>query len=318
MPYSEGRIYRLKWDSKKGTFRGSVVGHPTLRAIGATFREMEERLCELVADTLQPGEWTAEWHPPAPSEPGARGSVLDSHVALSAEGRFVALQDPREVFTSFCDTCGMADGERTHAPLRAFIENPAHLCADFDTLPGKLTIFSRELAEAILAIGPSSVKFRPVQLLGRGKREFVEPVLRTARSLALPIALRGEPKELGWECPRCGFRFVAHFGSAHPTTTYHRRSDLPLTKPVFWMTDCFGSPEVCVPSGWWRAHRRKSFAKGVASDAVGVANDGDIDPSPKLHPWSAMGRKGSCRRKWLKKQKRLAEVCGVPFIPWKL
>lgn len=300
MRNKDGGIWRLTWELSKGAYLGSVVGHPKVCAVGKTFEKMEERLYELVNQKLQAGEWTADWNPPAPrpGKAGVCGRALGSHVSLGWNGRFVAVQDPGELFTSVCETCGRVTGKRTKSRLRMFIEDPADLCGDFGSMPDGTTVFSRELATAISKIAASSkqVEFRPVERLGKGRKEFVEPVIVGRGKLAQPVALRGE-KNLGWMCVECGCRYFYHDWSTHPSTTFHRLGDLPKVAGAFWMANCYGRPEVCVPAAWWKENRRAKFVSGVTSSAIGVAGDAEIDPSPKLKPRTARDRP-DMKRRW--------------------
>lgn len=307
----DGGIWRLAWEKTASGYRGHVVSHPAVAAEGPTFDEMADLLYDRVSSKLQAGEWTADWSPPPPAKPGERGRVLESHVELAWEGRFVCLQDPRDLFESYCEACGMPTGPRTAAPIRMFIESPGNLCGDFGTAPGKLTIMSSELAELLRPMLGKNAELRPVERLGRGRKSYVEAVV--SGPLPAPIALRGE-KELGWKCPVCGHRYLYHDYRKHGETTFHRRSDLPVDDDAFWIQDDWRCPGLCVRTEWWKANRRSKVASGVVTSGIGVAEDADIDPDPTLRAGEAWRH----REHWREKQENIARHYGVRFEPWKL
>ena len=280
---SDGGIWRMTWKPTPAGFEGWVVGHPSVRAQAPTFAAMSELLIDRINNDLQAGEWTADWSPPAPAAPTSRGQVLDSHITLSWEGRFLTFGDPREFFESWCERCAKPTGPRTRAPLRVAIEDPANLCADFDTAPGKLTIFSEKLAAAIKPLAGDQLTFRPVEMVGRSRTKYLEPIAAQPATLPRPVAMQAD-RELGWECPDCGFRYLYHDWQSFAATTFYRRTDLPHHRDCFILTSSFGSIDICTTAEWWKLNRRKPFARGVVGREIGVLEESQIDPSPRRRP----------------------------------
>jgi hypothetical protein len=302
------RIYRFAWKPTPDGFEGWVVGHPAVRATAPTFSALEEVMGTRVRESLSPAEWTFDWSPVPPKQPGKIGSILDTHVHLGADGTFFCFQDPKELFDMWCDSCGMQTSPRTKAPLRVIIDWPGNSCSDSNTAPGQLQIISVELAKALEPIVGKHVKFRPVERLGRGRKSFVEPIVPRWADLPTPVAAHCD-NELGWLCESCGHKFSFHDfqydHDAYIATTFHRRTDLPLKRKFLPMRNSSGSVDLCVPAPWWSANRRKPIAAGVVGIEIGVLKSREINSTPRLRAHEACP---SYRSYWHERQQRLASA----------
>jgi len=196
-----------------------------------------------------------------------------------------------------------------------FIESPGNLCCDFGSAPGHLVIASRELAEQLQKVSHAEAEFRPVDRLGRGRKSYVEPV--PSGHLPRPVALKDEG-EIGWKCPDCGHEYLYHDHRTHRTTSFYRRTEIPVHLGVFWLTGGLNRVDLCVSAQWWKQNRGKSWARGVVAHPIGIADDSDIDPRPKLRSREAPGYDTNHLAKWRRVQERSAADCGLPFEAWAL
>lgn len=319
MRSSDGGIWRLRWWQEGEWYFGEVVGHPRVCAKGATFETMATVLADEVGDKLQAGEWTADWDPPPPpnEDDDVVGHSLRTHVLLQGEGRFVAMMAPGDVYASFCKACGTPTGPRTDKPLQVWIESTANLCFDFGSAPGDISIYSIELADLLInAPGASDViDFRPCKRLGRGRKQFCEVVLRSGNGLPRPQPMKTR-RDYSSTCHVCGHAYNYAPVTGNQPTHYYLKSDLPSTDGLFCLSPRAGAIDVCVPIGWWRAHKNLLACRGVASTGIGVADEGKIDRGGKRRPVTELATFNRHLKDWKSRQTSSAKASGLPPPTW--
>jgi hypothetical protein len=181
---------------------------------------------------------------------------------------------------------------------------------------GNLTIYTEKLAAALNALAPNQFDFRPVEMVGRSRTKYLEPLPKRIASLPRPIAMRCD-ESLGWKCPACGFTNLYHDWQTFAATSFYRRSEIP-SRDCFTLINSFGSIDICVTADWWKSHRRKPYTRAVVAREIGILDDAQIDPTPRLRPHSRGQREDRpWRELWHDKQHHFAHHA-PKFAGWTL
>jgi hypothetical protein len=299
----DGGVWRLAWDkTPEEKFRGWVVGHPRVVAICDDWSAMEAALIELISETLQAGEWTADWDPPPPSPDPERVLIDQEFITIVGEGRYWMFTDPALLFgRGICPRCGTGLGSRTELELSAYVEIPAGVmfCGFNCGGPCGIDLYRAETVELLGEERLCGALIRPIHRLGRGRVKYVELVASEGPTY---VGIAGEPME-GWRCPDCGSTHFSHRYEQAAYRTLIRASDVPRGVPAFWFRH--PHPTLCVQSRWWRTVRHEPAFRGVISRPLWVLPDQFADPQPPLR--NHADRSGDERIGYLKRQEFLRQ-----------
>ncbi len=266
----DGGVWRLSWERTQAGFRAWVSEHPHIAVEGERWIDVEEALIDAVDKKLHAGEWAPDWEPPPP-EFATFYRRSDSHLALIGNDWWCCRQSPDELYCDGrCTGCHRGLGERTATPIEAGIEGPAHICIpitrpDRFALQGLPDLWSEELVDALLPAERATADWRPAQRIGRGRRQYLEPV---PHAVIRPVGVNTEAPLSGYRCAVCGhMQFSYEVGPCVYEEFYHLQPG-QISAPAFWIEN--NSPSLCIRTDRWKELRASRKWRGVITDSLNL------------------------------------------------
>jgi hypothetical protein len=277
----ENQVYKCTWKRVEKGFELSTKENPRLIVTGETFETAEDDLHDLVCLKLGDGESVFEFDPPAPVHKKAKSFFEPALFVFSANDSIRQKNNEPGLYAKgYCECCGGGLGSRTKK-IRTLTEVPS---CDVSFLWGakpQVKLFSEKLTKFLQRAGLSGSAFQEVHFTKKTTRKYSELVAKPEIDL---VGVKYPPQPTGgWECVKCGMRWIHPFHRAvTPSVTHYlSRSDFNRLKIPIVTTGSSYQRTICM-TALIAARVRKLNLKGIVTERLAVLDEREINRNPKV------------------------------------
>lgn len=284
----KGDVYYCTWrKAENGEFIGWEKRDPSLKAQGATPRELQRELVEVVVEHYDDQEAALHFDPLLSETNEWDHLFADRFFQIGWNAAFSYREPAASAFLGGrCPECGIGLGERNAEPLRVDAIN-AQTDGAFSSAgssphpqssPAGLILVSDRFVEALTDEERATFDARPVELTKNPGLRFFEVV---PKAFIPEVAIKDVPVN-GWRCERCGRLEYSHGGTLPISVEVVCRSDLPSPRPPFLFVGAPRSFRMYATKARWDGLCGKPFARKLDGSPLASVDESLCERNPRL------------------------------------
>jgi predicted RNase H-like HicB family nuclease len=286
---TEGKTYVCNWKRTDSGYEVWVARRRALIAQGATFREADQKLWEVIGLATGDAESVRQYIPPEPAESPSASWELGRLRDLGG-GADCSMRNPADLFQhGLCSNCLMPIGARTDAVLQVdSIESGPQLASA--TLPRcpigagpRVTLVTDDFLALALFTDDERAMFewRPVRVKRKGKRNFHELIPRVTPTVN--VGIKGRETYHG-RCESCGATWVVPSWLKGAPGAFVSARDLPNPLPSLIAIGRWMDPSLAVSEERWAQLAGRPGMKGVSTLVTAIVDESVVERTPNYRP----------------------------------
>lgn len=308
----DNHVYNCGWSNVDDKFKLWLISDPDVRATAKGFKEAEEALRDVIANTCGTKQASIEFIPPLPKSDFDLKYSASDLVLVSGDEGFDANAPRGRAFESdehrlkrltwfdqfyeggICKDCLSPIGPRTRRPLE--ISSTGNSCdGGFTDSFGRVMIrlFSSSFLQLLSDREKRRLEFRPIEQTKKTRKKYYE----LAGPNGPPTAYVSGINMSGCECETCGNRSFSFYAENSAIFNFIADDDLPDPLPEIFTIGRSPEIQLCMSSARWASIVGKKGTGGFTSTPLGVAPATQNERAPEFETLQERERKWHAERR---------------------